>query len=151
DTAFLATMAGAIARLGVDRALIVSSEDGLDEVSATAPTSIVEVNGEELSEYVLDPLEVGIRPTTGTGAGGPGGDPQQNAAVTLAILRGEHPPGEELAVINAGAAIYTAGRAETISEGVREAQLALADGSAAAALESYLQASLRHAPQEAAR
>jgi anthranilate phosphoribosyltransferase len=155
---FLERIARALAKLGVDRALVVSSEDGLDEVSAAAPTKVVEVNGEEISEYMLDPLEVGVTPhgepasPDGWGAG----TPQENAQVTLAILgagrAGEgRPAGEGLAVINAGAAIYAAGRAGTIAEGVQAAREALADGSAASALERFVRASRKHAPAEAVR
>ncbi|MBA3809834.1 MAG: anthranilate phosphoribosyltransferase, partial [Solirubrobacterales bacterium] len=125
DASFLETIAGALARLGVDRALVVAGEDGLDEVSASAPTRVVEVNGEEIESYVLHPGEVGVSEAPGAGGGdGPGGGtPQQNAAVTRAILEApsggsNRPAGEALAVINAGAAIYAAGRAETIAEGV---------------------------------
>jgi anthranilate phosphoribosyltransferase len=76
--------------------------------------------------------------------------------VTLAILgagraAGGRPAGEGLAVINAGAAIYAAGRAGTIAEGVQAARESLADGSAASALERYVQASRKHAPTEAVR
>ena len=62
DERFLERMAGALALLGVDRALLVAGEDGLDELSASAPTHVVEVNGEQISRYVLDPREVGIEP-----------------------------------------------------------------------------------------
>jgi anthranilate phosphoribosyltransferase len=155
---FLERIARALAKLGVDRALVVSSEDGLDEVSAGAPTKVVEVNGEEISEYLLDPVEVGVtqdgEPASPDGWGG--GTPQENAQVTLAILAagraaGARPAGEGLAVINAGAAIYAAGRAGTIAEGVQAARESLADGSAASALERYVQASRKYAPAEAVR
>jgi anthranilate phosphoribosyltransferase len=145
-------MAGALAQLGVERALLVAGEDGLDEVSASAPTRVLEVNGPEISEYVLRPEEVGV---AGEFAAGPeGGTPAENAAVTRAILDverdgRERPPGEELAVINAGAAIYAAGSVATIADGVDAARAALADGSAATALAHYVAASRRHAPQEA--
>jgi anthranilate phosphoribosyltransferase len=153
DARFLETMAGALARLGVDRALVVAGDDGLDEVSADAPTKVVEVNGEELRSYVLDPLEVGLD-TDGPAAPSrsPGGTPTQNAALTRAILdgatgaAGERPPGERLALINAGAAIYAAGAADTIAEGVQAARTALSEGRAADALERYVQASRRRAP-----
>jgi anthranilate phosphoribosyltransferase len=153
DPAFLETMAGALARLGVDRALLVAGEDGLDEVSATSPTRVVEVNGEELTRYVLVPREVGVEPEPSAAEVG-GGTPLENAAVTRAILDADgaaRPPGEDLAVINAGAAIYAAGRAETIAEGVALAREALAEGRAARALERYVQASRRHAPEQALR
>ncbi|HYM53744.1 MAG TPA: anthranilate phosphoribosyltransferase [Solirubrobacteraceae bacterium] len=150
---FLETIAGALARLGVDRALIVASEDGLDEISASAATNVVEVNGEEISRYVLTPEDVGIQAAAGAGEA-EGGTPQENAALTRAILQGEgtparRPAGEGLAVINAGAAIYAAGRVDTIADGVQAAREALAEGHAAHALERYVQASRRHAPAEA--
>ncbi|HXR27993.1 MAG TPA: anthranilate phosphoribosyltransferase [Solirubrobacteraceae bacterium] len=152
DPAFLETMAGALAKLGVDRALLVCSEDGLDEVSASAPTRVIEVNGGELRRYVLAPQDIGVehdahQPHAEVG----GGTPQENAAVTRAILDGggRGAPGEDLALVNAGAAIYVAGRAATIAEGVGLARDALAEGRAAAALERYVHASLRLAPAEA--
>jgi len=133
----------------------VAGDDGLDEVSASATTKVVEVNGEEISQYVLDPRDLGIELAPGSSAarGPDGGTPAENALVTRAILHGEHAPadvpaGEALAVINAGAAIYAAGRADSIAQGVQDARAALHDGSAASALERYVQASHRHAPAE---
>ncbi len=153
DAHYLEKMAGSLASLGVDRALLVSGADGLDEVSATAATRVVEVNGEEIRSYILQPTDVGIEPGRGSAAqdGAVSGTPEQNAAVTRAILEQDHsggvgPAGESLALINAGAAIYAAGRAESIAEGVAEARAALADGRAAAALERFVAASRRHAP-----
>ncbi len=156
DAAFLETMAGALAKLGVERALVVAGEDGLDEVSADAPTRVAEVNGDQITHYVLTPQQAGMAPASGSeSARGPeGGTPAENALVTRAILEagaGEarRPAGEALALINAGAAIYTAGRADSIAEGVEAARAALAEGRAASALERYVQASHRHAPAEA--
>ncbi len=150
DPAFLETIGGALARLGVDRALVVSSEDGLDEVSSAAPTKVVEVNGEELRTYVLRPEDVGVIGRRGRGARGrlPGGE---RGAEPRDPRRRAGSPGEALAVINAGAAIYAAGAAADIAEGVRAAREAIADGRALAALDGYVQATLRHAPSEAAR
>jgi anthranilate phosphoribosyltransferase len=151
DPSFLETIAGALASLGVDRALIVSSEDGLDEISAAAPTAVVEVNGEEIRSYTLQPRDAGIEPAGPEDAQAAqeaslGGTPQQNARVTRAILAGEPSPGAQLALINAGAAIYAAGRAQSIADGVEMARKALADGSAAGALERYLEASRGESP-----
>lgn len=159
DPQHLDTMAGALAELGVDRALLVSGEDGIDEVSATAPTHVVEVEGGELRRYVLDPLQAGVRAAAAEEQV-PGGTPEENAAVTRAVLgvqraregavAGPEPAGSELAFVNAGAAIYAAGGADSIAHGVEAAREAVADGRAAAALERYLQASRRHAPAVAA-
>ncbi|MGO9321865.1 MAG: anthranilate phosphoribosyltransferase [Solirubrobacteraceae bacterium] len=157
DASFQATMAGALARLGVERALVVAAEDGLDEVSASAATKVFEVNGEEITQYVLTPQQAGVQDASddaGSARGPDGGTPAENAQVTRAILQGEahageRPAGEALALINAGAAIYAAGRADSIAEGVDAARAALADGGAARALERYVEASRRHAPAEA--
>jgi anthranilate phosphoribosyltransferase len=152
DARFLETIAGALALLGVDRALVVSGEDGLDEISADAPTTVIEVNRQELMRYTLQPADVGIHATD---ADVHGGTPEENAAVTRAILTGgppgaDSPAGTNLAVINAGAAIYIAGRAESIADGVLAAREAIADGSATDSLERYIRASNAHAPDAVA-
>ena len=154
DPHFLDTMAGALAQLGVDRALLVSSEDGLDEISSGAPTRVVEVNGQELRSYLIDPADVGVQPDGGEQLAG--GSPEENAQLARAIIEGEMPngrppAGEALAAINAGAAIYAAGTVESIAEGVLAAREAIADGRAARSLEGYLASSIANAPQEAAR
>jgi anthranilate phosphoribosyltransferase len=152
DAAFLPTMAGALARLDVDRALLVAGEDGLDEISATAPTRAIEVSAGELRSYELVPEELGIDPAAARAGELAGGSPEQNAAATRAILAGEaaggRPPGLDLALVNAGAAIYVAGRADTIAAGVEVARETLADGRASSALERYVEASVRLAPTE---
>jgi anthranilate phosphoribosyltransferase len=138
DPSYLETIAGVLARLGVDRALVVSSEDGLDEISTTAPTRIIEVNGEQIDAYTVTPNELGIELANGDGLGG--GDPHQNAAVTRSVLAGEPGPGRDLALVNAGATIYVAGRAPTLAEGVEAARAALDDGRAAQTLDAFIAA-----------
>jgi anthranilate phosphoribosyltransferase len=161
DPRSLETVAGALASLGAERALVVASDDGLDEISIWAPTKVVEVNGEEISRYALAPDEVGLEQAAAE-AGEPdrgGGTPDDNAALTRSILGDAAgaetaptgPTSTGLALINAGAAIYAAGRADTIAAGVEAARAALDDGDAIAALERYLEASHRHAPAGAAR
>jgi anthranilate phosphoribosyltransferase len=149
DPSFLETIAGALARLGVDRALVVAGEDGLDEVSISAATRVVEVNGAELSHYTLTPGDVGLE--LAAEGGYDGGTPEENATVTRAILAGERGVRTDLALINAGAAIYAAGVAQTLAEGVQVARATIEDGRAQSALERYLQASRQYAPAEVAR
>jgi anthranilate phosphoribosyltransferase len=139
--------------LGVDRALVVASADGLDEISICAPTKVGEVNGEEIRRYTLRPGDVGLEQASVEAAESDcgGGTPEQNAALTRALFGGE-PAGAasaDLAAINAGAAIYAAGRAESIAAGVDAARTALAEGGAGEALERFVQASRRYAPAEA--
>lgn len=152
DASYLSTIAGALSRLGARRALIVSGEDGVDEVSIAAATQVVEVNGDEISTYTLTPGDAGVKLIGEQEVEQlAGGTPERNAEVTRAIFEGEQGPRTELAVMNAGAAIYAAGAAESIAAGVEAAREALAGGQALAALERYVQASRRHAPQESGR
>jgi anthranilate phosphoribosyltransferase len=144
DGRFLATMAGALARLGVDRALLVSSEDGLDEMSTSAPTHVVEVNGEEIERYVVEPGDAGL--ATADPSAVTGGTPQRNAAVTSAILAGEPGAHRDLALLNAGAAIYAGGRAGSIAAGVEAAAEAVDSGAAQRTLEAYVALSRELAP-----
>ncbi len=149
DPAFLETIAGALRLLGSHRALVVSGEDGVDEVSISAPTTVVELDGEEIRRYTLTPRELGLAPAAADSPELAGGDPEQNAAVTRAIFEGAGGPHTDLALVNAGAAIYAAGTVASIAEGVEAARAALADGGAARALEDYIDASRRYAPAEA--
>jgi anthranilate phosphoribosyltransferase len=136
DPAFTEVIAGALDGLGATRALIVSSQDGLDELSAAAPTNVIEVGGGEVSRYTVTPAELGIEPIDGDGV--PGGTPAENAETTRLILAGRTGPAREMALINAAAAIYAAGRAETIAHGVELARAAVDDGAAAAVLERFV-------------
>ena len=134
DPAFLETIAGALARLGAAKALVVSSADGLDEMSTSGTTTVVEVDGVRTTTYELAPEDV---------AGGP---PDHNAAVTRRIFAGETGPARDLAALNAGAAIYVAGRVDTLEAGVRAAEQALDSGAAAAALDRLTALSQQLAP-----
>jgi anthranilate phosphoribosyltransferase len=137
-------MAGALARLGCDRALLVSSEDGLDEMSTSAPTHVVEVNGEEISRYVVSPGDVGIEVAPAGAIRG--GTPDENAAVTRAILDGEDGAPRDLAVLNAGAAIYAGGVADSLATGVEAARTAIDSGAAKRSLDAYVSMSRELAP-----
>src|SRR3954452_14523718 len=103
DPNAIEALAGALARLGCDRALVVSSADGLDEMSTSAPTHVVEVNGEELRRYDVSPGEVGL--PQAPSAAITGGGPEANAAVTRAVFDGVQGPDTDLVLLNAGAAI----------------------------------------------
>lgn len=139
DLRYLERLAGALARLGVDRALVVSSADGLDEMSTSAPTHVVEVNGHELRRYEFAPSEVGIDLALEDAV--VGGTPDVNAAITRSIVAGERGPCFDLAVLNAGAAIYAAGRSDSIGEGVIAARVAIDSGAAQRTLETYVRLS----------
>jgi len=139
DPAFLGVMAGALVRLGIDRALLVSGADGLDEMSTSGATHVVEVNETTIEHSTVTPEDVGL-PTAPLEAVA-GGTPEENAATTRAILAGEPGPKRDLAVFNGGAAIYAAGRADSLRDGADAAAAAVDSGAAADALEHYVRLS----------
>jgi anthranilate phosphoribosyltransferase len=150
DPAYLDTMAGALARLGVRRALVVSSDDGLDEMSTAGRTQVVEVNGAQpgdprIERWTVEAADVGLQPSRPQDISG--GTPQENADTARRILAGEPGPERDLAVLNAGAAIYTCARAESLVVGVRAAEAAIDAGDAAAALERYVARTHALAPE----
>jgi anthranilate phosphoribosyltransferase len=144
DPAFLRTIAGALARLGADKALVVSSADGLDEMSTAGTTTVVEVDGTDIHSYELAPEDVGLPRSTFEAVAG--GTPQHNAEVTRRIFAGEDGPARDLAALNAGAAIYVAGRVDSIESGVRAAEQALDSGAAAEALDKLVALTQQLAP-----
>jgi anthranilate phosphoribosyltransferase len=144
DAAFLETIAGALAKLGARKALVVSSADGLDEMSTSGTTRVVEVDGEEIHSYEVSPEDVGLpraRPEDLAG-----GTPERNAETTRRIFDGEPGPQRDLAVLNAGAAIYVAGRVDSLEQGVRAAEATLDDGRAAATLGRLVEMTQELAP-----
>jgi anthranilate phosphoribosyltransferase len=137
DPHYLETIAGALAQLGVDRALVVSSTDGLDELSIAAPTQVVEVNGTKIDSYTVSPEDVGL-PTTPDPQATAGGEPPVSARITRSILAGEDGPRSDLAVLNAGAAIYAGGGVPDLAAGVAAAREAIATGAATDTLERLI-------------
>ena len=112
DPNFLETIAGALARLGAAKALVVSSADGLDEMSTSGTTRVVEVDGEQVRAYDVAPRTWGLRAPepaalTGRHAG-------RQRATTRRIFAGEPGPARDVAVLNAGAAIYVSGTVDDL-------------------------------------
>jgi anthranilate phosphoribosyltransferase len=139
DPRYLDVMAGALARLGAERALVVSSRDGLDEMSIAASTQVVEVSPEgRLERYDIAPGDVGLS-TSAPGALD-GGPPERNARITRAIFAGTPGPERDVALFNAGAAIYAGGRADDLADGVRRAAEAVDSGAATRTLDAFVEA-----------
>jgi anthranilate phosphoribosyltransferase len=135
DPGLVDRMAGAVATLGCDRALVVSSADGLDELSLSGVTHVVEVNGQQISRYDVSPADVGLDDAPYESV--VGGRPAENAAITSAIMAGERGAPRDMAVFNAGAAVYAAGGAASLEAGVRAAEAAVDSGAAAATLKHF--------------
>jgi anthranilate phosphoribosyltransferase len=145
DPAYLEALAGALSQLGCDRALVVSSADGLDEMSTSAPTHVVEVNGDELTRYDVSPADVGLPEAPASAISG--GDPAANAAIARAIFAGRDGPDTDLVLLNAGAAIYAAGVVDDLRSGVDLARETIASGAAARTLDEYVRISGELAPK----
>jgi anthranilate phosphoribosyltransferase len=143
DERRLPLLAGALRELGTTHALIVHGT-GLDEVSPLGPTRILEVQGDEVTEWSLDPRDYGV--ATATADELAGGTPGENAAIITAVLRGKANPGATNAVVlNAAAAIYVSGRIESFADAVGVARDALTSGAGFAALERLRGAAPREA------
>jgi anthranilate phosphoribosyltransferase len=136
DPGKLETMAAALGELGAERALVVSSADGLDEFSVSGATRVVELRDGRLTGYDVTPAEVDLELSADGAVGA--GTPDQNAQVLRDVLSGTAGTERSLAVLNAGAAIYVAGRADTLAEGVRAAERSIDDGAAASVLERWV-------------
>jgi anthranilate phosphoribosyltransferase len=136
DPTKLETMAAALGELGAERALVVSSADGLDEFSVSGATRVVELRGGRLSAYDVTPDQVDLEPAADGAVGA--GTPEQNAQVLREVLSGAPGTERSLSVLNAGAAIYVAGRADSLAEGVRAAERSIDDGAAASVLERWV-------------
>jgi anthranilate phosphoribosyltransferase len=144
DPAFLDIIAGALARLGARRALVVSSADGLDEMSTSGTTRVVEVDGSELRRYEVSPDDVGLARARHDALSG--GTPDANAATTRRILAGEPGPERDIALFNAGAAVYVSGQVESLRAGVDAAAEAVDSGRATAKLDALAQLTQELAP-----
>jgi anthranilate phosphoribosyltransferase len=145
DPAYLETMAGALARLGSESALIVSAEDGLDELSVSAPTRVVELRNGRIDSFSLTPEEAGLERAPSDSLAQ--GDPEENAELTRAVLTGKADGVERsLVVLNAGAALYVGGTADSIAAGVTQAGDAIDSGAAAELLEHYVTKTKELAP-----
>jgi anthranilate phosphoribosyltransferase len=145
DPAYLEIMAGALARLGSECALIVSAEDGLDELSVSAPTRVVELRDGRIDSFTLTPEEAGLE--RASGASLTQGGPEENAQVARAVLTGGRDGVERsLVLLNAGAALYVSGVAGSIQDGVRAAGDAIDSGASAELLERYVERTKELAP-----
>jgi len=134
---FLETVAGALGELGTERALVVSSQDGFDEFSASGETHVVEVDSGTLRSYSVTPEDVGLERAADGAVGA--GTPNENAEVLRSVLNGAQGTERSLTVMNAGAAIYAAGAAPDLVTGARRAEQAIDSGAAAEVLARFVE------------
>lgn len=139
DRSYQETIAEALIGLGCERALVVSGDDGLDELSLSGRTRVIEVSDGGTEEWFADPAELGLEPAPIEAVAG--GEPDANAAVVRGVLAGEAGPALDLALLNAGAAILVAGGAEDLAAGIERARESVAGGAATTVLEKLVERS----------
>ncbi|MDO7905068.1 anthranilate phosphoribosyltransferase [Paenibacillus sp. JX-17] len=131
------TIAEVLNRLGSKRALVVSSHEGLDEISISGPTRISELQDGQVSTYEIDPEALGLRSCDLSSI--LGGDAIENAAIIRRVLQGEKGPYRDVVLANAGACIYVAGAAGSLTDGVKAAAEAIDSGKAQGKLDQLIQ------------
>ena len=139
-------LARVLQRLGTQRALVVHGDDGVDEISISAPTLVCEVANEQIRRYHVTPEELGLSSAPATAVAG--GDPAQNAALMRSVLGGCPGPLRDFTVVNAAAALVVGGVAEGLRDGVAQAAALLDSGAAATALDRFIEVTRRFSKVE---
>ncbi len=129
-------LAHVMQQLGCEHVLVVHSQDGMDEISIASPTWAAELKDGIVRSFIIEPREYPLQTTATDNI--MARDPQQSLNLIHAVFRGERSSASEMVVLNAGAAIYVAGLAVDMSQGVRLAREALDCGGAMAKLEDYV-------------
>ncbi len=132
DRRYQESIAEALAGLDTISALVVSGDDGLDEVSISGPTRMIEVIDGGTREIIVHPRDFGME--TADLSDVAGGTPEENATATRAVLEGERSPRRDLVLLNAAAAIYVGGKSDDFEAGVEAARESIDSGSAAGVL-----------------
>lgn len=140
DQSLVEPLAQVMAKLGVNRGMVVFGQDKLDEISMSAPTSVCEIKDGWFQSYEITPEQFGYTRCSKEDLAG--GTPQENAEITRAILKGEETgPKRQAVCLNAGAALYIAGKAETMEAGVRMAEELIDSGAALSKLNEFIKIS----------
>ncbi|MDR0523364.1 MAG: anthranilate phosphoribosyltransferase [Candidatus Methanoplasma sp.] len=142
DADLVEPMARVLSNLGVKDALVAYGTDGLDEISAGAPTMVCEARDGSFDTYVLDPRDYGFRLCDRGDLRG--GAPAENAAIARSVLSGEEGPRRDAVVLNSAAAIYIADRGIPMERAVRIAERTIDSGKAMGQIERFAELSHRY-------
>ena len=140
DESLTDTLAKVLSKLGVKRGMVVYGQDKLDEISLSAPTTVCEFSDGWYKSYVITPEQFGFERCQKSDL--VGGSPEENAAITISILKGEERGHKRNAVLmNAGAALYIAKKADTLEDGIKLAAEIIDSGKAYETLEKFIEVS----------
>ena len=138
DQSLVEPLAQVMMKLGVNRGMVVFGQDSLDEISMSAPTSVCEIKDGWFQSYEITPEQFGYTRCSKEELAG--GTPEENAEITKAIVNGtEKGPKRQAVCMNAGAALYIAGKAESLEAGVKMAENLIDSGAAAAKLREFVE------------
>lgn len=138
NQALVEPLAQVMANLGVNRGMVVYGQDSLDEISMCAPTSVCEIKDGKFTSYEITPEQFGYEKCEKGAL--TGGTPAENAEITKAILKGEERgPKRQAVCLNAGVALYIAGKAASMEEGVKLAESLIDNGAALKKLEEFVE------------
>lgn len=132
-------LAQVLSKLGVNCGMVVYGQDGLDEISVSAPTTVCEIRDGRFESYVITPEQFGLKRYDKEEL--VGGAPEENARITKEILDGKKGARRDAVLMNAGAALYIAGAVETMDEGIRLAAEIIDTGKAREKLEQFVRES----------
>lgn len=135
DEYLVELVAKVLPSLGVKRALVVHGQDGLDELSISAGSTVCEVDNGQLKTYTIAPEDFGLARATKEDI--KGGTPEENAQYTLDILKGGQGPKTDIVLLNAGAALFAAGKCDSIASGINLARETIASGAALKKVEEF--------------
>ncbi len=139
DDYLVEPLAQVLINLGIRRGMVVYGQDKLDEISLSAPTTICEIRDGWFKTSVITPEEFGFERCSKEDL--KGGTPEENAAIAMAILKGEKGHRRNAVLMNAGTALYIAGKAESIREGIALAAELIDSGRALRTLQSLIEVS----------
>ena len=128
DSKWVSPLAEVLRELGSHHALVVHGFDGLDEITLTGETQVAELKNGEITSFSINPKEFGYSLCSAEDL--KGGDPEENALLIRNILNGDQGPKTDIVILNAAAALYVGGKAESISQGILVAVNSIESGAA---------------------
>ena len=137
-------MAGVLQARGAERAFVVYGHDGLDEITTTTTSTVIELRDGESRTYDIDPADLGL--TLADPVDLLGGDASTNAGLARRVLDGQHGPHRDFVLLNAAAGIVVPGMVDDLAHGLEAAVASIDDGRAAGVLERLVKVSAEHAP-----
>ena len=139
DAYLVEPLAQVLVNLGIKRGMVVYGEDKLDEISLSSTTKVCEIKDGWFKSYVIAPENFGLKRCTKEDL--KGGTPQENAEITREILKGAKGAKRDAVLMNAGAALYIAGKAESMKDGIALAEKIIDSGKVLETLEKFIEIS----------